>query len=128
MDTSIAILITSIIFSGFFSGIEIAFISSDKLLIELEKEKGKLAGKILSRFNKNQAQFIGTTLIGNTITLVVYGIFMANLLEPMLVTYLPEVINIQSVIFILQTIIATLIVLFTAEFIPKSISVLERRN
>jgi CBS domain containing-hemolysin-like protein len=121
MDQSLAVIITTLVFSGFFSGIEIAFISSDKLLIELEKGKGKLAGRILSRFNKSQAQFIGTTLIGNTITLVVYGIFMANLIEPFIAEHLPDIINVQSVIFLLQTVIATLIVLFTAEFIPKSI-------
>jgi len=98
-----------------------AFISSDRLQIELEKEKGSIAGKILSRFTKNPAHFIGTTLIGNTISLVVYGIFMANLIEPILSESLPGYLNNQSVILILQTILATLIVLFTAEFLPKSI-------
>lgn len=109
------------IFSSFFSGIEIAFISSDRLQIELEKEKGAIGGKILSRFTKNQAHFIGTTLIGNTISLVVYGIFMANLIEPILVLHLPGILNNQSVILIMQTIISTLVVLLTAEFLPKII-------
>jgi CBS domain containing-hemolysin-like protein len=115
-----AILI-SLVFSAFFSGMEIAFISSDKLRIEIEKEKGNLTGKILSRFTKNQSQFIGTMLIGNTLALVVYGIFMANFLEPMFSASLPEPLNNQSVIFLLQTVTATLIVLFTAEFLPKSV-------
>jgi CBS domain containing-hemolysin-like protein len=87
----------------------------------LEKEKGSIAGKILSRFTKNQAHFIGTTLIGNTLSLVVYGIFMANLIEPILADHLPEYLNNQSVILLLQTIIATLVVLLTAEFLPKVI-------
>lgn len=114
-------IIISLVFSAFFSGIEIAFISSDKLRIEIDKEKGKLTGKILSRFTKNPSQFIGTTLIGNTLALVVYGIFMAKLLEPTISENLPEILNNQTVIFVLQTLIATLIVLLTAEFLPKSV-------
>jgi len=110
-----------LLFSSFFSGIEIAFISSDRLHIELEKERGTIAGKILSRFTKNQAHFIGTTLIGNTISLVVYGIFMANLIEPVLSDLLPSYLNNQSLILIFQTILATLVVLLTAEFLPKII-------
>ncbi len=114
-------IIISLVFSGFFSGTEIAFVSSDKLRIELDKGKGYLSGKIISKLTKNPSHFIGTTLIGNTISLVVYGIFMANLIEPMLATNLPEILNNQTVIFMLQTVMATLIVLLTAEFIPKSI-------
>jgi CBS domain containing-hemolysin-like protein len=110
-----------LLFSSFFSGIEIAFISSDRLHIELEKERGTISGKILSRFTKNQAHFIGTTLIGNTISLVVYGIFMANLIEPVLSDLLPSYLNNQSLILIFQTILATLVVLLTAEFLPKII-------
>lgn len=121
MDNSIILILVSLIFSSFFSGIEIAFISSDRLHIELEKERGSIAGKILSRFTKNQAHFIGTTLIGNTLSLVVYGIFMANLIEPILSDLLPGYLNSQSVILIIQTILATLIVLLTAEFLPKII-------
>jgi len=121
MDNSIILILVSLIFSSFFSGIEIAFISSDRLQIELEKERGSIAGKILSRFTKNQAHFIGTTLIGNTLSLVVYGIFMANLIEPILSDILPGYLKSQSVILIIQTILATLIVLLTAEFLPKII-------
>jgi CBS domain containing-hemolysin-like protein len=121
MDNSIILILISLLFSSFFSGIEIAFISSDRLHIELEKERGSIAGKILSRFTKNQAHFIGTTLIGNTLSLVVYGIFMANLIEPVLSDILPAYLNNQSVILIFQTILATLVVLFTAEFLPKII-------
>ena len=121
MDNSIILILVSLLFSSFFSGIEIAFISSDRLHIELEKERGTIAGKILSRFTKNQAHFIGTTLIGNTISLVVYGIFMANLIEPVLSDLLPSYLNNQSLILIFQTILATLVVLLTAEFLPKII-------
>ena len=121
MDNSIILILVSLIFSSFFSGIEIAFISSDRLHIALEKERGSIAGKILSRFTKNPAHFIGTTLIGNTLSLVVYGIFMANLIEPILSDILPEYLNNQSLVLIIQTILATLIVLLTAEFLPKII-------
>jgi len=121
MDNSIILILVSLVFSSFFSGIEIAFISSDRLHIALEKERGSIAGKILSRFTKNQAHFIGTTLIGNTLSLVVYGIFMANLIEPILSDILPEYLNNQSLVLIIQTILATLIVLLTAEFLPKII-------
>src|SRR5210317_2013429 len=121
MDNSIILILVSLIFSSFFSGIEIAFISSDRLHIALEKERGSIAGKILSRFTKNPAHFIGTTLIGNTLSLVVYGIFMANLIEPILSDILPEYLNNQSLILVIQTILATLIVLLTAEFLPKII-------
>lgn len=120
-NIAITTILLSLIFSAFFSGIEIAFISADKLRIELDKEKGKLSGRIFSKFYKNASHFIGTTLIGNTLALVVYGIFMANLIQPFLSRYLPDIINTQSVIFVLQTILATLIVLLTAEFLPKSI-------
>jgi CBS domain containing-hemolysin-like protein len=121
MDDSIIVILVSLVFSSFFSGIEIAFISSDRLQIELEKERGSISGKILARITRNQAHFIGTMLIGNTISLVVYGIFMANLIEPILSESLPEYLNNQSIVLILQTIIATLVVLLTAEFLPKII-------
>ncbi|MFC2126185.1 hemolysin family protein [Bacteroidota bacterium] len=114
-------IISSLIFSACFSGVEIAFVASDKLQIELDNEKGKLYGKIFSRFIKNPSQFIGTTLLGNTLALVVYGIYMADLIEPVLSVNLPQAINGQTTILILQTIIATSIVLLTAEFLPKSL-------
>ena len=114
-------IITSLIFSAGFSGIEIAFIASDKLQIEIDNEKGKLYGRIFSRFIKRPSQFIGTTLLGNTLALVVFGIYMANLIEPVLSIHLPDALNNQTLIFIFQTIISTSIVLLTAEFLPKSI-------
>jgi len=114
-------ILGSLVFSACFSGIEIAFVASDKLQIELDNEKGKLYGKIFSRFIKNPSQFIGTTLLGNTLALVVYGIYMANLIEPVLSQNLPMAVNSSTSILILQTIISTAIVLLTAEFLPKSL-------
>ncbi len=72
----ITIILASLLFSAIFSGIEIAFISSDKLQIELQGKQGTLTGRILSRFAKNPSKFIATTLVGNTVALVIYGIFM----------------------------------------------------
>lgn len=115
------IIIISLVFSAFFSGMEIAFISSNNLKIELDKSRGLLSGKILSRFNKNPSRFIGALLLGNNIALVIYGIAMASLLEPVIIGFLPENLESESLILLLQTIIATLIILFTAEFFPKII-------
>lgn len=117
----ISLILISLIFSFFFSGIEIAFISANKLQLELQGKQGILSGKIFSKFIKKPSMFIGTTLIGNTIALVLYGIFMAQLLEPQLQLLLPDDLQNDVTIMIVQTMVATVIVLFTAEFLPKSL-------
>lgn len=121
------IIIASIIFSAFFSGIEIAFVSADKLQIELQRKQGELAGRILGNFMNRPSSFIGTTLVGNTIALVVYGYFMAVLLEPPIARMLPEGLNPELadiLVLLLQTLVSTLVVLVTAEFTPKSVFLL----
>ena len=122
--TFLIYVVITLLFSAFFSGMEIAFISSNKLQIELQNKQGFLGGKILSGFVQKPGQFIGTTLMGNTISLVLYGIFMAYLLEDPIRGILPEVLNNEAVVLIFQTIISTMIVLVTAEFLPKSIFLL----
>lgn len=119
------IILFSLLFSAFFSGMEIAFVSSSNLKIELDKSKGMLAGRILSRFNQNPSRFIGALLLGNNIALVIYGIAMASFLEPVILVSLPENLATEYFILFVQTIIATLIILLTAEFLPK---VLFRQN
>lgn len=114
------IVLISLLLSGFFSGIEIAYIASNKLQIELQNKQGDMRGKILSGFVQRPGQFIGTTLLGNTICLVLYGTFMAFLLEEPLKTWLPASINNGAVILVIQTIASTIIVLITGEFLPKS--------
>ena len=117
-------VIITLVMSAFFSGMEIAFISANKLQIELQNKQGDLTGKILSVFVQRPGQFIGTTLMGNTIMLVLYGIFMAYLMEDPLKIWLPEGFNNDAIVLVLQTIISTVIVLITAEFLPKSLFML----
>ncbi len=122
MDVQLtASIIACIVFSAFFSGVEIAFVTTNKLHIELQGKQGNLTGRILSMFANKPSRFIATTLIGNNLTLVIYGILMAIFLDPWLAAWLPEEINNSLVILFLQTLISTIIVLFTAEYIPKSI-------
>ncbi|HAS59573.1 MAG TPA: hemolysin [Algoriphagus sp.] len=129
METTYLIyVIITLLFSAFFSGIEIAYISANKLQIELQSKQGALSGKVLSSFIKRPGQFIGTTLMGNTISLVLYGIFMAYLLEYPLDAWLPPGLNNEVVVLLLQTLISTIIVLITAEFLPKSLFMLNPNN
>ena len=113
-----------LIFSGFFSGMEIAYISADKLRIEMLSQKKGLIASALSYFQRHRARFLSTTLVGNNLALVLYGILMANLLEPRIIDLLPHWINSPIIALVIQTLIATFIVLITAEFLPKSLFLL----
>ena len=126
MDNNYVVyVVISLIFSAFFSGIEIAYISANKLQIELQKKQGMWSGKVLSKFLARPGQFIGTTLIGNTIMLVLFGTFMAYLLDDPLRSLFPESFNNEAVILISQTVLSTLLVLITGEFLPKSLFMLD---
>ncbi len=118
MDTTLIILL-SILTSAFFSGIEIAFISSNKLLIELRSKQGSLSARILSPFVNNPSRFISTTLVGNNIGLVVYGIYMGAFLHPYIHKYIPGTADSTLFLLLIQTLVSTLIVLVTGEFLPK---------
>ncbi len=117
-------ILICLLFSAFFSGIEIAFISADKLHIEVMNLKGSLTGKVLSEFTGKRSHFLATTLVGNNLSIVLYGILMAKLIEPFLYSVLPEAFTADIFILVLQSLISTLIVLVTAEFLPKSIFLL----
>lgn len=123
-SADIYVIVISLLFSAFFSGMEIAFISANKLQIEVQAKDNNIISRILSGFVHNQVRFLSTTLIGNNIALVVYGIFMAKLLVPWLEVVTPDSINSPVILLIEQTIIATLIVLITAEFLPKSLFII----
>lgn len=119
MDNPSVIIIGSILFSAFFAGIEIAFISANKLLIELKNKQGSYYAKLLSPFLANPSKFISTTLIGNNIGLVVYGIYMGKELDGVFLSVLPALEHYHFLLLFLQTLLSTLIVLVTAEFLPK---------
>ncbi len=117
MMTNILIVLFSLLLSGFFSGMEIAFVTANKLRFEIDKKNKSLSSVFLSLPFKNPQQFISTILVGNNIALVIFGLKIAALLEQ------PLSIVSSNAIFITisQTIISTIIVLFTGEFIPKTI-------
>lgn len=115
------IVVITLILSAFFSGMEIAFVTSNNLKIEIDKSKGLLPARIISFFNTNPSRFIGALLLGNNIALVLYGVAMANILEPAIRSFLPQNIYSEFPLLIIQTILATLLILFTAEFLPKTL-------
>ena len=116
MNIYISLIIT-MVFSAFFSGVEIAFVSVDKLRFEMER-KGGITSRILSIFFKNPNEFISTMLVGNNIALVIYGILMAQIIGDNL---LAGFIDNHFLMVLAQTVISTLIILVTGEFLPKTI-------
>jgi magnesium and cobalt exporter, CNNM family len=123
MNSDVIIIIVSLIFSAFFSGMEIAYVSSNKIHIEIEKKQSGFLAKILTKLTAKPSKFIATMLIGNNIALVIYGFYMGALLMQWFLQ-----LSIDNIFFnylitdlslLTQTIISTLIILITAEFLPK---------
>ena len=110
-------IVICLLLSAFFSGMEIAFISANRLRIELDKKQGLFSAKIIGIFIRKPAQYIVTMLIGNNVVLVIYGILMAKLLEPYIFIFVPQ----GYYILIIQTLISTILILVTAEFLPKAV-------
>ncbi len=124
MDLSTALLIwilVMLVLSAFFSGIEIAFVSADKLQLELQAKRIPVAGRVLSYFIKSPTHFMGVTLVGNTAALVLFGMFMTEFLKPIMTVWFPVFMESEFNFFILQTFVSTIIVLVFAEFLPKSL-------
>lgn len=110
-------LLITMIFSAFFSGMEIAFVSSNRMLLEMGREKDGLTQKVIALFYKHPNTFVSTMLVGNNIALVVYGILFADIFDKTLFASLPE----GAPRVTADTLLSTLIVLFTGEFLPKTI-------
>ncbi len=111
------IVIISLLFSAFFSGMEIAYISSNKLRFELEKSQSHASNFFLSIFYRYPEQFITTTLVGNNVALVIFSIMTAELMHPLLLS----ITSSDAVILLLETLLATIFILFAGEYIPKII-------
>ena len=108
-----------ILLIGFFAGTEIAFISANKLNIELRKKQGKFSGQILARFMENPSEFIGTSLVGVNVLLVVYGLLSAEVTNQVLRHY--HIYLSEYPKLVLDTLLATFVILIFAEFLPKAI-------
>jgi len=124
MTAEIAIIIICLLFSAFFSGMEIAYVSSNKIHIEIEKKQEGFLAKVLSKLTIKPSKFITTMLIGNNIALVLYGFFMGDVLVNWFQTMLPSTNSFLNYLLtdlslLTQTVISTIIILITAEFLPK---------
>ncbi|WP_242921563.1 hemolysin family protein [Pontibacter liquoris] len=117
----IVLLLVALVFSAFFSGIELAFVAANKIQIELSEKNGVLAGRLLGHLLQRPARLMGTTLIGNTLALVLYGFAIASVLNKLLFLYLPAPLQLSLLVLVLQIIIASMVVLLTAEFLPRSL-------
>ncbi|MBO4851676.1 MAG: HlyC/CorC family transporter [Prevotella sp.] len=117
MDIALVIgILVTMVFSAFFSGMEIAFVSSNRMLAEMDKEKNGLSQKCLSLFYKHPNNFVSTMLVGNNIALVVYGILIAKLFDATIFKGMSAAFTVPA-----DTILSTIIVLFTGEFLPKTL-------
>jgi CBS domain containing-hemolysin-like protein len=118
MFNAICFLFVALVFSAFFSAMEIAFLASNRLKIEVDKSKGTLLSKIQAIFYRNESKIIAFILLGNNVSLVVYGISAAQILDPVLYGW---GITSEAGLLLLQTLLSTILVLIAAEFIPKSL-------
>ena len=116
----VVVILLAIILSAFFSGMEIAFVASNRLRIELDRKQGVFGSGIMKFFTRNPGQYIATMLIGNNIALVIYGLVISKLLGPPLSAFIDS----ELLILIVTTVLSTALILFVAEFLPKTIFII----
>ena len=116
----IIIAVVALVFSALFSAYEISFLSSNKLIIELDRKEGQRYAIAMQPYLQNPDKLISSLLMGNNVVMVIYGLAMANILNPVIERYITE--NIAGVL-LLETTVATIIVLITGEFIPSPESI-----
>ncbi len=114
---SFGIIVITILACAFFAGMEIAFLTSNKLRIALESKRGNINARIFSYFSKRPSRFISAMLVGNNISLVVFGIYMGEALRPLIERF----VHPQAAVLVLETLFSTVIILVTAEFLPKNL-------
>ena len=119
MTFQISVILISILFSAFFSGMEIAFVSSNKIYIEIEKKQIGFFSYLLKKITKKPSKFIATMLLGNNVALVIYGIYSGQLILDIFFPNLNASESLDFTHIFYQTLISTLIILITAEFLPK---------
>ncbi len=126
MELNIIIIIVLLLLSAFFSGMEIAFVSANRVQLALDKKDEGIVGRVLQKLTQKPSNFITTMLVGNNVALVIYGFFTGDLIVKYLKQFWSDISSFNELFF--QTLISTLIILFTAEFLPKVVFQLYANN
>lgn len=116
--------VLSLILAGFFSAVEMAYLSVNRLYFELHGRQGPVGEKLVSQFLRNPVLFIGTTLMGNTLFLVLYAVLGVTLLNPVLMAYIPDAYDSPFLLVVIETLVLTLIFLPLADYLPKSLALI----
>ena len=121
MSHTLVIMLVALFFSALFSGLEIAFVSADRLRFQMDVERHTFSSRLLERFFRNPNIYISTMLVGNNIALVVYSTMMAHLIEALLAKFSIELIANDFLMVLIETLVSTAIVIVIGEFVPKTL-------